>query len=63
MTKAKMAYCTSGDDLDDRNELILGQLQQVYYLASRIRERLPKSVDIKDLVQVGVLGLLEAYRN
>jgi len=60
MTKAELAYRTSGDGIEERNELAIRELPQVYYVASRIRERLPKHVDMEDLVQAGVVGLLEA---
>jgi RNA polymerase sigma factor for flagellar operon FliA len=39
------------------------ELSQVYYIASRIRERLPAHIDLEDLVNAGVIGLLEASRN
>ncbi len=63
MIPVELAYRTSGDDMDERNELVLRELPQVYYIAARIRERLPKQVDLEDLVQAGVLGLLDACRN
>ena len=47
----------------DRDQLILDELPQVYFIAARILERLPASVQIEDLVNAGVLGLLEAYEN
>lgn len=50
------------NDFDERNELILQELPQVYFLAARIRERLPQQVDLEDLVHAGVIGLIEAYR-
>lgn len=50
------------NEFDERNELILQELPQVYFLASRIRERLPQQVDLEDLVHAGVIGLIEAYR-
>jgi len=43
-----------------RNQLILSELSQVYYLARRIHERLPRHVEFEDLVHAGVLGLIEA---
>jgi len=49
--------------MDERNELAMQELPQVYYLAARIRERLPKHVPMEDLVQAGVIGLLEACRS
>jgi len=39
------------------------ELPQVYYVAARIRERLPSHVDMEDLVQAGVIGLMDACRN
>ena len=47
----------------ERNQYILDELPQVYFIAARILERLPASVQIEDLVHAGVLGLLEAYQN
>lgn len=49
--------------VNERNQLILDELPQVYFIAARILERLPASVQIEDLVSAGVLGLLEAYQN
>jgi len=63
MTTAELAYRASSDSLDERNDLVMRELPQVYYVASRIHERLPKNVEIEDLVQAGVLGLLDACRN
>jgi RNA polymerase sigma factor for flagellar operon FliA len=63
MTSAELAYRASSDSLDERNELVLRELPQVYYVAARIRERLPKHVEMEDLVQAGVIGLIDACRN
>jgi RNA polymerase sigma factor for flagellar operon FliA len=63
MTSVESAYRVSGDGIDERNELVMRELPQVYYVAARIRERLPKQVEMEDLVQAGVLGLLDACRN
>ncbi len=60
MTELERAYKTRGDELDERNALILQELPQVYYVAARIRERLPQHVELEDLVNAGVLGLIEA---
>jgi RNA polymerase sigma factor for flagellar operon FliA len=51
------------DECIERNELILRELPQVQYIASRILERLPQQVELSDLVQAGVIGLLEAYKS
>ncbi len=62
MTAAEMAYTKSGSYVECSDDLVMQELSQVYYIASRIRERLPQHVDLEDLVNAGVLGLLEASR-
>src|ERR1700723_2315575 len=62
MITAEVAYRTNAVDVDDRNDLVMQELSQVYYIASRIRERLPQHVELEDLVNAGVIGLLEANR-
>lgn len=66
MASAHAVYQMISNDageFTDRNELILQELPQVHYIASRMLERLPQQVDLGDLVQAGVIGLLDAYRN
>ena len=63
MQKPEVAYRASRNEMHERNELVLRELPQVYYTAARIRERLPRHVEIHDLVQAGVVGLLDACRN
>ena len=63
MKTAELAYRESSQDVDDRNELVMRELPQVYYIAARIRERLPEHVEMEDLVHAGVIGLIEACRN
>ena len=63
MTQAEAAYKTSAAVGDDRNDLVMQELSQVYYIASRIRERLPQHVELEDLVNAGVVGLIEASRS
>jgi RNA polymerase sigma factor for flagellar operon FliA len=46
-----------------REQLIVEHLPQVHYIASRIHERLPKHVQLDDLVSAGVLGLISAVDN
>jgi len=48
---------------EERDELILGELPQVYYIARRVHERLPQHVPFEDLVHAGVVGLIEAVRS
>lgn len=62
MTPAEV-YGSSAITLESRDQVIMNELPQVYYIASRIRERLPEQVAMEDLVNAGVVGLLEAYRN
>jgi len=63
MTAAELAYKTSAAGVRDQDELITQELSQVYYIAYRIRERLPQHVELEDLVSAGVVGLLEAVRS
>jgi RNA polymerase sigma factor for flagellar operon FliA len=55
-------YVQGSAMLDERNELAMRELPQVYYVAARMSEKLPRHVDLEDLVQAGVIGLLEACR-
>lgn len=63
MTAAEMAYKTTAFDISYQNELVTQELSQVYYVASRIRERLPQHIEVEDLVSAGVVGLIEAARS
>ncbi len=70
MTEALATYRTVGVTAGElertdavRNQLILDELPQVYFIAARILERLPASVQLEDLVNAGVIGLLEAYES
>lgn len=59
----RMADGGEGDDTRTREQSILEHLPLVHYIASRIHERLPRQVDLHDLVQAGVVGLIEAFGN
>lgn len=63
MTPAEMAYRKSATPEQATDDLVMQELRQVYYIAARIRERLPQQVDLEDLVSAGVIGLLEAQRS
>ena len=63
MTAAESAYRTSAADSRDGDDLVMEELSQVYYIATRIRERLPRQVELEDLVSAGVVGLIEATRS
>jgi len=46
--------------LTERNRLVLEQLPQVRYIAQKIHARLPHHIQLDDLINTGVLGLIEA---
>lgn len=46
--------------LNERNRLVLEQLPQVQCIARQIHARLPHHIQLEDLVNTGVLGLIEA---
>jgi RNA polymerase sigma factor for flagellar operon FliA len=58
--RPELAYQNTQYDMSERDRLIMEELPQVHYIASRIRERLPQHVALEDLVNAGVLGLIEA---
>ncbi len=61
MNNAKKAYeSVSNLDAADQERLLLEQLPQVRYIARRIHDRLPSHILYDDLVQAGILGLIEA---
>ena len=47
----------------EREALVLGHLPQVNWIALRIHEKLPVTVELDDLISAGVLGLLAAIDN
>lgn len=63
MTAAELAYKSSAANVADGEDLVMQELPQVYYIAARIRERLPQHVEMEDLVSAGVIGLIEATRS
>lgn len=56
-SKPKKAY---KDNLKKRNEIILEYAPLIKYVANRFALRLPSSVDINDIINSGVLGLMDA---
>jgi RNA polymerase sigma factor for flagellar operon FliA len=56
---------TVGEDSagEERRRLVMQELPQVYSVAARIRKRLPRHIDMADLVQSGVIGLIDASCN
>jgi RNA polymerase sigma factor FliA len=63
MTPAELAYKETLDETDDREQLITNELPQVNYIARQISERLPQHVPFEDLVQAGIIGLIESARS
>ncbi len=57
------AYATVDRTSEERDELILEHLPQVNWIANRIHEKLPPSVELDDLISAGVVGLLAAVDN
>ena len=61
MNAARKAYeSVSHLEPKDQERLLLEQLPQVRYIARRIHDRLPAHIPYDDLVQAGILGLMEA---
>jgi RNA polymerase sigma factor for flagellar operon FliA len=61
MNPAKKAYeSVSHLEAGNQERLLLEQLPQVRYIARRIHDRLPSHIPFDDLVQAGMLGLIEA---
>lgn len=46
--------------LSERNRLVMEQLPQVRCIAQKIHARLPHHIQLEDLVNTGILGLIEA---
>jgi RNA polymerase sigma factor for flagellar operon FliA len=61
--QAEIAYRENVEEPSERDQLILKELPQVYYIARRIFERLPQHVVFEDLVHAGVVGLIESVRS
>jgi RNA polymerase sigma factor for flagellar operon FliA len=54
------AYTQDTKQDAEREQLILEHLPQVRLIARRIRERLPDSINLDDLVSTGIVGLISA---
>jgi RNA polymerase sigma factor FliA len=63
MTAAEIAYSGIAAPAACAEDLVMQELSQVYYIAARIRDRLPQHVELEDLVSAGVIGLIEASRS
>lgn len=60
MNAAKKAYESVSHLETDQERLLMEQLPQVRYIARRIHDRLPSHIQLDDLVQAGIVGLIEA---
>ncbi|MDW7710284.1 MAG: FliA/WhiG family RNA polymerase sigma factor [Deferrisomatales bacterium] len=54
------AAISSGDPQRTRDELIEEYAPLVKYIAERLSARLPSSIEVEDLINTGVLGLIDA---
>ena len=57
------AEAAAAKSAQQREALILEHLPQVNWIASRIHEKLPPSVQLDDLISAGIVGLLAAVDN
>lgn len=62
MTEQSKRAMTSSQDDGERERLLVEQLPQVRYIARRIHERLPRHVQLEDMVHAGVVGLIDALQ-
>jgi RNA polymerase sigma factor for flagellar operon FliA len=60
MTSPETLCAPAPQNPRERDEFVLSQLTEVHFIARRIHKRLPVFVPLEDLVNSGVLGLLEA---
>jgi RNA polymerase sigma factor FliA len=59
---AQCKYRDTSSLEDEHNQVLFEQLPQVRYIARRIHERLPQHVPLEDLIQAGVVGLIDAVQ-
>jgi RNA polymerase sigma factor for flagellar operon FliA len=65
MAKGRDGKRTAKDSFADQeqNRLVMENLQEVSYIARRIHSRIPEHIEFDDLMESGVVGLLEAIRH
>lgn len=54
------AYAAPDRTSEERDALVLEHLPQVHWIATRIHEKLPPSIELDDLISAGIVGLLAA---
>lgn len=47
---------------EERNKLIIDHLPMIKFIATRIANRLPPNVQVDDLIEAGIIGLLDAIK-
>ncbi|NUP88730.1 MAG: FliA/WhiG family RNA polymerase sigma factor [Candidatus Sumerlaeia bacterium] len=61
MASAVKGYAAAAKpSVEERNQMIVEHLPLVKYIAARIAGRLPSHVEVDDLVNAGILGLIDA---
>src|SRR5271165_5301924 len=60
MRESTTQACTTRQDEKERDRILLEHLPLVRYLAHQIHERLPRHLPLEDLVNAGVIGLIDA---
>jgi RNA polymerase sigma factor for flagellar operon FliA len=60
ITPATARMQLKGFELSERNQMVMEQLPQVRFIAQKIHARLPHHIPLEDLINTGVLGLIEA---
>jgi len=67
MTQAKTAresYAAMSQlDQEERDRLVMENLPQVNFIARRLHNRVPEQVQLEDLMNAGIVGLLEAINH
>jgi RNA polymerase sigma factor for flagellar operon FliA len=61
-SSATLTPQTSILDATERDRILLEQLPQVKFIARRIHDRLPQHVELDDLINAGVIGLMDAMK-
>lgn len=62
-TRAKGAKAYQGQQIVDRNSLVIKYAPLVKRVALHLKNRLPGSVDVNDLIQAGMIGLIESIQH
>jgi DNA-directed RNA polymerase specialized sigma subunit len=47
----------------DEEQLVLDYLPKIKYIALNLKSTLPKNVELDDLIQEGIIGLLQSIEN